>query len=195
MSSSDAGDFEEIYRQIPTGLTIVVAKSDGFETLQSFCFSLKGIAIRLGGNAKHFNWQYSKKNWLGRGIQHFRSFVEKHTKSGVRLFLINQPTGYADAEVAGLIRETSESSEVRVLLTTIASPTGAGNEGRLAVLQGRSVVINSPSAVLLRGCPFDGYYSATTVFEGIQKHYGPLYFLYECPHTPDELEPADSAAD
>jgi len=87
--STDDHDFDEIYRAVPIGLTVIAAKSEHFETLRSFCFSLKGTAIRLGSNAMFFFCNYGNRQWLTKGIQHLGRFVEKHSANGVRLFLID----------------------------------------------------------------------------------------------------------
>ena len=91
-TSPDDGLFQEIYRGIPVGLTITATRPDDSDTLRSFCYSLKGAAIRHGSNAMFFIWQYGNRQWLTKGIQHFRGFVEKHKTNGVRLFLIDQST-------------------------------------------------------------------------------------------------------
>jgi hypothetical protein len=151
--SPDDQQFEEMYRGIPLGLTVAAAKLDHLETLRSFCYSLKGAAIRLGSNAMFFLCGYSKRQWLTKGIEHFRSFVEKHQANGVRLFLIDQPTGWADKEVSGLIREFAETAGVSVIVTAIADPKEEGDEKRLAVLEeGKTIVFSGTrSAIALRG--------------------------------------------
>jgi hypothetical protein len=49
--NSDLGCFDEIYENIPIGVTIMAAKLDQFEILRPFCYSLKGAAIRCEGDA------------------------------------------------------------------------------------------------------------------------------------------------
>ena len=149
-ASPDDRDFETIYRSIPVGLTVVAAKLDHFETFRAFCFSLKGAAIRLGSNAMLFPWQYSKRNWLTRGMQHLSSFVEKHKANGVRLFLIDQPTGWADREVAILIREVAEAADVCIILTSFAGPTTKGAMKRAAILDGGVIEFFAQSAIALQ---------------------------------------------
>jgi hypothetical protein len=96
---------------------------------------------------------YSKRQWETKGIEHFRRFVEKHRANGVRLFLIDQPTGCVDKEVSGLIREFAETARVSVIVTAIADPKEEGDEKRLAVLEeGKTIVFSGTrSAIALRG--------------------------------------------
>ncbi len=150
-ASPDDNHIEEIYRGIPVGLTITATRLDHFETLRSFCFPPKGAAIRLGSNPMLFPWQYSKRNWLDKGLGHFRSFVERHTANGVRLFFIDQPTGYADREVAHRLRELAESLGVSVILTAIAHRREPSGEKWLAALDDGAVVFCSTPTISLRG--------------------------------------------
>lgn len=146
-------DFEEIYRSIPVGLTVVACKSDHSETLRSFCYSLKGSAISLGSNAMFFLSGYGNRQWLTKGIQHFRRFVEKHKANGVRLFLIDQSMNspaYVNRAIAKLIREFSESVGVSVIVTTIAEPREPGDEKWLTMLDGGTIEFSARSAIALR---------------------------------------------
>jgi len=152
--SPDDRDFEKIYWNIPVGVTVVAAKLDHSETLRSFCYSLKGAAIRLGSNAMFFFWHYSKRNWPDRGVRHLRNFVEKHKGNGVRLFLMDesaQAPSYVDREVAQLIREIVEPAGVSVILAVTASSPAEGDERPVAVLQGGTIECMPPSAIALHG--------------------------------------------
>jgi hypothetical protein len=138
--SPDDGTFDQLYQSLPPGLIVVACGGGAFQPLQSFCFSLKGAAIRKGTDAMHFDWDCSLENWDATGgIQRFRDFVELNRSHNVRLFFIDgspksgSPTkraaelirspmarGSIDHSVAELIREFALSKSVTVIVTAIA---------------------------------------------------------------------------
>jgi hypothetical protein len=138
--SPDDGEFERIYQSLPPGLVVVASGGEYFRLLQSFCFSLKGAAIRKGADAIHFNWNCSRENWDNTGgIQHFRDFIELRHSHGVRLFFIDaSPQSGSlthrtaelirsamvqrsiDQDIAELIQQETVSKNVTVIVTAIA---------------------------------------------------------------------------
>ena len=138
--SPDDREFEQIYQNLPPGLVVVACGGGHFRPLQSFCFSLKGAAIRKGSDAVHYPWDCSHKNWdnLG-GVRHFSDFIGQHAVRGVRLFLIDSTprsgsltqraaelirspmaTGLLDRDVVGLIHQEALSKNVTVIVTALA---------------------------------------------------------------------------
>jgi chaperonin cofactor prefoldin len=138
--SPDDREFEQIYQNLPPGLVVVACGGGPFRPLQSFCFSLKGAAIRKGSDAVHYPWDCSHKNWdnLG-GVRHFSDFIGQHAVRGVRLFLIDSTprsgsltqraaelvrspmaTGPLDRDIVGLIHQEALSKGVTVIVTALA---------------------------------------------------------------------------
>jgi len=138
--SPDDREFEQIYQNLPPGLVVVACGGGPFRPLQSFCFSLKGAAIRKGSDAVHFIWDCSRENWdnLG-GVRHFSDFIGQHAVRGVRLFLIDSTprsgsltqrtaelvrspiaTGPLDRDIVGLIHQEALSKGVTVIVTALA---------------------------------------------------------------------------
>src|SRR5580658_9523117 len=118
--SSDENQFEELYQSLPSGLIVAACTSIEEEVLTSFCRSLKGAAIRLGSNAMHFWWEYSRPNWKTRGMEHFRVFVDKHSVNGIRLFLVNRSIGNSiDLDIARQIEEAALAKCVTAIVTTV----------------------------------------------------------------------------
>ncbi len=143
--NSDLGCFDEIYENIPIGVTIMAAKLDQFETLRPFCYSLKGAAIRCEGDAMFFYWQYSKRNWLEKGIQHFCSFTEDHTSRGTKPFLLDQRGGSIDRDVVGLLCDPAECAQIRVLVIAVARRIQRGEDKWLAALKrGEPLICSAP---------------------------------------------------
>jgi len=106
-TSPDDREFEEIYKALRAGLLIVACGGGHFRPLQSFCFSLKGAAIRLGTDAVYFDWNSSRETWEQQGgIQHFSEFIRRHASHGVRLFLIDgsPQSGSTEQRLANLLR-------------------------------------------------------------------------------------------
>ena len=106
-TSPDDRDFEAIYQALPAGIVLVACGGGYFRPLQSFCFSLKGAAIRLGTDAAYFDWNGSREKWdeMG-GIQYFKEFIRQYATHGVRVFLndASPQTGPADLRLAELLR-------------------------------------------------------------------------------------------
>jgi hypothetical protein len=138
--SPDDSEFEKIYRSLPPGLVLVACGGGYFQPLRSFCFSLKGAAIRIGTNAMHFDWNLSRENWdSSGGIQHFRDFIDLHHSQGIRMFIIDgspasgsrtQRTAELlrspmmlrslDQDIARLIEQEVLAKNVTVVVTAIA---------------------------------------------------------------------------
>ena len=117
----DHHDFDELYHGLPLGLVIAACPSiKSFDTLQSFCDSLKAAAIRDGSTAMNFWWAYARKNWKNRGIEHLRSFIGKYSNQGVRLFLIKNPNRSIDPDIAGFIQQAALEASVTIVVTTLA---------------------------------------------------------------------------
>jgi len=202
--SPDDSQFEQLYQSLPTGLVVAACTSKSFgmmlslneEILTSFCRSLKGAAIRRDSNAMHFWWGYSRKNWKTRGIEHFRTFVQKHNANGVRLFLINRPTDNAiDRHIAGLIQESALAKNVTAIVTTVAEDVHDGkfSENALAVKDRKDVHFRSGGSAFIlleRHRASDDWYSATMSLGTSDQHYGPLYFVSECPQPSESLPEA-----
>lgn len=160
------------------------------ELLTSFCRSLKGAAIRCGSNAMHFWWGYSRNNWKTRGIEHFRSFIEKHNAVGVHLFLINRPTDCSiDQSIARSILEACFAKNVTAIVTCVAQDVGRrnANEDVLVIRDHKNIHFRSGTAFILleRHAASDDWYSATVSSGSGEKQYGPLYFVSECPQPPE----------
>ena len=144
--SPDDREFEQIYLDLPSGLVVVACGGGPFRPLQSFCFSLKGAAIRKGSDAMHYPWDCSRENWdnLG-GIRHFSDFIGQHAVRDVRLFLIDSTprsgslsqraaelvrsrmaTGPLDRDIVGLIHQEALSKGVTVIITALAEVVAMG---------------------------------------------------------------------
>ncbi len=206
--SPDDNDFEQIVRSLPPGLIFTACPLDSAETLLSFCYSLKGAAIRCGSNAMLFLWGYSRENWKTRGIEHLRNLIEKHNAEGVRLFLVNSTpmNGSINREIADLIRHEAISTNVTVLVTAIAEKLAAEllkqdpsqrktkkSASKSTQLMSLKNGLHSGSwkgILLERQQSDDDWYSATAVISADEvwdkvKRYGPLYFTDKCPQAPE----------
>jgi hypothetical protein len=206
--SLDDSDFEQIVRSFPPGLIVTACPLDSAEILLSFCYSLKGAAIRCGSNAMLFLWGYSRENWKTRGIEHLRNFIEKHNAEGVRLFLVNSsPTnGSINEEIAALIRHEAVSRNVTVIVTAIAQNLAveilkrdpsqkkikkSASQSMLLMSLKNGLQSGSWKGILLeRHQTDDDWYSATAAIDGDEvwdkvKRYGPLYFTDKCPQPPE----------
>lgn len=191
---SDDSAFQQIYESLPPGLVVAActSKSIGMmlfsdeDILTSFCRSLKGAAIRCGSNAMHFWWGYSQKNWKTKGIEHFRSFIEKHNAAGVRLFLVNR--GSIGQNIGALIQEACLAKNVTAIVTTIAENVRRGkfNEDSLATKDRKDVHFHRGTAFILleHYRQDDDWFSASVYIGEGDKHYGPLHFVSECPQPP-----------
>jgi hypothetical protein len=143
--SPDDSEFEQVYHALPPGLVTVASGGGNFRLLQSFFFSLKGAAIRIGANAMHFNWNGSRENWdvLG-GLQYFTDFIDIHQAQGVRLFFVDgspqsgslqqrcadmirgpMMRGSIEHDIAALIHQHALAKNVTVIVTAIAEVVAA----------------------------------------------------------------------
>jgi hypothetical protein len=213
--SPDDHDFDTIYRSLPSGLIVIACPWNSVETLESFCLSLKGAAIRCGSNAMLFLWGYSRENSKTVGIQHLRNLIEKHQPQGVRLFLVNSSpmNGSINAEISELIQRAALSNEVTVVVTAIAERVAEElakkdslpkksktSQSKLLMSLKTKLHFGSWKGILLeRHRRDDDWYSATAAIGADEvldevKRYGPLYFLSECPQPPASVpEPADKS--
>lgn len=207
--SPDDNDFEQIVRSFPPGLIVTACPWDSAETLQSFCYSVKGAAIRCGSNAMLFLWGYSRENWKVQGIEHLRNFIEKHNAEGVRLFLVNSSpmNGSINHEIAELIRHEAVSRNITVIVTAIAQKVAeellrqdpahhktkkSTSQAKLLMLLKNGLYSGSWKGLLLERhrSGDDEWYSATVAI-GVEevwdkvRHYGPLSFTDKCPQPPE----------
>jgi hypothetical protein len=82
---TDDEDFEEIYQSLTPGLVIVACSAKSLiSMLRSFCYSLKGAAIRCGSDAVIFTG--SRIDWEAVATQ----MIEEHRTRGIRVFLLNR---------------------------------------------------------------------------------------------------------
>jgi len=192
---TDDKDFEEIYQSLTPGLVIVACSAKSLSTLRSFCYSLKGAAIRCGSDAVIFT--DSPIDWEAVGTQ----MIEEHRTRGIQVFLINRfedtsPAnvsvrlahtrmfdtleGSIDADYAKLVQQSALAWNVTILVTTIAAKEGQIQDRRIARWHGKEqgVLIG-----LERDRILDSWYSATVTTGAIEKRYM-LDFVSECPQPP-----------
>src|SRR5260370_16776509 len=82
---SDDKEFDEIYRSITPGLVVAACSPKSMITLRSFCFALKGAAIRCGSDVMLHSGGDGAIDWNAVGAQ-----ITEHAARGVRVFAINR---------------------------------------------------------------------------------------------------------
>jgi hypothetical protein len=187
--SPDEKEFQQLYRSLPSGLIVAACTPKSFDAspalydtniLESFCRSLKDAAIRCRSDAMNFYWGYSRKNWLTKGIQHFRSFVEKHRANGIRVFLLNPDINEIDIQIACMIEETCLANNVTAVVLTVASDPAKDVEAkRLAVSKSEGIIFRkggSASIILHHDRKKDNWYSAVMFIGKGSTQFGPLYY-------------------
>jgi hypothetical protein len=193
---TDDKDFEEIYQSLTPGLVIVACSAKSLiSMLRSFCYSLKGAAIRCGSDAVIFT--DSPIDWEAVGTQ----MIEEHRTRGIQVFLINRfedtsPAnvtvrlshfrgfdtlhGSIDPDYAKLIQQSALAWNVTILVTTIAGKESQIQDRRIARWQGKEqgVFIG-----LVHNRLSDDWYSATVTTGATEKSYD-VDFVSQCPQPP-----------
>ena len=194
--SRDDKDFEEIYQSLTPGLVIASCSAESGHTaqmLRSFCFSLKGAAIRCGSDVMLYTGGDGAVDWADVGVQ-----IQEHGARGIRVFVINRfddPSaagiilpvkanlswdrldGSIDHDIAGILQEGAIGSKCTIIVTTIAGDEDQIRDRRVARILGKEqgVFIALDTGVL------DPWYSAMVTTGATERRYSPLYFVSECP--------------
>jgi hypothetical protein len=204
---TDDEDFEEIYQSLTPGLVIVACSAKSLiSMLRSFCYSLKGAAIRCGSDAVIFTG--SPIDWEVVGTQ----MIEEHRTRGIRVFLINRfedfsPAnvtvrlghfrgfdtldGSIDADYAKLVQQSALAWNVTILVTTIAGKESQIQDRKIARWEGKEqgVFIG-----LVHNRLSDDWYSATVTTGATEKSYD-VDFVSQCPQPPKPQPQPESVAD
>lgn len=208
--SPDDNQFEEIYRSLAPGLVIAACSPKSMITLRSFCFSLKGAAIRCGSDVMLYTGGAAPIDWEAVGAQ-----IQEHGNRGVRVFVINRfedPSpasvitrmkaghgfdrldGSIEHNLAGILHQAALGSKITLLVTTVAEKESQIVKRRAARILGQEQGV---FIALERPRLSDHWYSATVTTGATERSYGPLDFVAECPQ-PLKAQPqpaAESVAD
>ena len=208
--SQDDKDFEEIYQSFTPGLVIAACSAESGHTaqmLRSFCFSLKGAAIRCGSDVMLYTGGDGAIDWADVGVQ-----IQEHGARGIRVFVINRfddPSaaslitrmqanrpldrldGSIDHDIAGNLQEGAIGSKCTIIVTTIAGDEDQIRDRRVARILGKEqgVFIALDTVVL------DPWYSAMVTTGATERRYSPLDFVSECPQPPKAQPHPEAAAD
>ena len=208
--SPDNREFEKIYQSLTPGLVIAACSAEsGFsaQMLRSFCFSLKGGAIRSGSDVMLYSGEGGPIDWEDVGIQ-----IQEHGARGIRVFVINR---FDDPSAAGIIlpvkanlswdrldgsihhdiaehlQQGAIGSKCTIIVTMIANDEGQIRDRRVARLLGKEQGV----FIALDTDIEDPWYSATVTTGASEKRYGPLYFVSECPQPSEPPRQPESEAD
>ena len=220
--SRDDKDFEEIYQSLTPGLVIASCSAESGHTaqmLRSFCFSLKGAAIRCGSDVMLYSGGGGPIDWADVGVQIQGLVIAacsaesgEHGARGIRVFVINRfndPSaagiilpvkanlswdrfdGSIDHDLAGLLQEGAIGSKCTIIVTTIAGDEDQIRDRRVARILGKEqgVFIALDTGVL------DPWYSAMVTTGATERRYSPLYFVSECPQPPKAQPRPESGAE
>ncbi len=192
--------FDEIYQSLPTGLVIAACGPKSLVALRSFCFSLKGAAIRSGSDAILYRNLPIPIDWNAVSAQ-----MEEACTRGVRLFIVNR---FEDNSTAGLIarlksepgfdrldgsinperarflQEGFRGSNLTLIVTTVAEKESQILGWRIARKMGEEqgvfIAVEHPRIG-------DAFYSVWVTIGANEKHYA-VDFISECPEVP-KVEP------
>ena len=201
----DDGCFDGVFQSLRPGVVLVACSPKSLQTLRSFCFSLKGAALRSGSDATLIHCE-TPISWESVGIQ-----IAKHGALGIRVFLLNRfedPTpasiiarlkcepgldgldGSIQAKLAGMLQEMAVGNGITLVVTTIAQ-----EEGQLIARRTARMLGNEQGVFIALEQPRigDDWYSATVTTGENEQRYGPLYFVTECPEKIPARQQADSA--
>jgi hypothetical protein len=205
--SRDDKEFEEIYQSLAPGLVIVACSPKSLRTLRSFCFSLKGAAIRCDSDAILVSTGGTRINWEAVGAQ-----IVEHGSQGIRVFLINRfedPSpasvivrlnsergldgldGSIDHNIAETLQQTALANNCTFVVTTVAGKERQIRDRRVARLLGKEQGV---FVALEHARMDDDWYSATVTAGENEKSYGPLGFVSECPQPPEVQPQSESVA-
>jgi len=188
--------FDEIYQSLPTGLVIAACGPKSLVALRSFCFSLKGAAIRSGKDALLYKDLPMPIDWNAVGAQ-----MNESGGRGVRLFIVNR---FEDNSTAGLIarlksepgfdrldgsinparadllQEGFQGSGLTLVLTTVAEKESQILDRRIARKMGeeQGVFVGVEHARIS-----DDFYSVWVTMGATEKHYA-VDFVSQCPEVP-----------
>lgn len=187
---------DEIYHSLPTGLVIAACGPKSLAALRSFCFSLKGAAIRSGADALLYKDLPMPIDWNAVGAQ-----MNESGGRGVRLFIVNR---FEDNSTAGLIarlksepgfdrldgsinparadllQEGFQGSGLTLVLTTVAEKESQIRDRRIARMMGNEQGV----FIAVEHDRFtDDFYSIWVTTGATEKNYA-ADFVSECPETP-----------
>jgi hypothetical protein len=219
--SRDDKDFEEIYQSLTPGLVIASCSAESGHTaqmLRSFCFSLKGAAIRCGSDVMLYTSGDGPIDWADVGVQIQGLVIAcsaesgEHGARGIRVFVIHRfddPSaagiilpvkanlswdrldGSIDHDIAGILQEGAIGSKCTIIVTTIAGDEDQIRDRRVARILGKEqgVFIALDTGVL------DPWYSAMVTTGATERRYSPLCFVSECPQPPKAQPQPESGAE
>lgn len=220
--SQDDKDFEEIYQSLTPGLVIAACSPESghvAQMLRSFCFSLKGAAIRCGSDVMLYTGGDGAVDWADVGVQIQGLVIAacsaesgEHGARGIRVFVINR---FDDPSAAGIIlpvkanlswdrldgsihhdiaehlQQGAIGSKCTIIVTMIANDEGQIRDRRVARLLDKEQGV----FIALDTDIEDPWYSATVTTGASEKRYGPLYFVSECPQPSEPPRQPESEAD
>lgn len=206
----DDSEFEEIYQSLTPGLVIAACSAEsGYsaETLRSFCFSLKGGAIRCGSDVMLYSVGGGPIDWGDVGVQ-----IQEHGARGIRVFVINRfddPSlagimsrtkqdllwdrldGSIHPDIAGHLQQGALGSKCTIMVTTIAGTDDQIRDRRIARMLGKEQGV----FIALDHDIEDSWYGATVTTGATERKYGPLDFVSECPQPPKAQPQPESGAE
>jgi hypothetical protein len=187
--------FDEIYQSLPPGLVIAACGPKSLVALRSFCFSLKGAAIRSGSDAMLYRDLPIPIDWNAVGAQ-----MESACTRGVRLFIVNrfednsaagiiarlksEPLfdgldGSINPERADVLREGFQRSRLSLIVTTVAVKESQIRDRRIARMMGNEQGV----FIAVEHDRFtDDFYSIWVTTGATEKNYA-ADFVSECPET------------
>jgi len=188
--------FDEIYQSLPTGLVIAACGPKSLVALRSFCFSLKGAAIRSGSDAMLYRDLPIPIDWNAVSTQ-----MEEACTRGVRLIIVNRFEDNSTAGLvarlhnepgfdllngsinpvnAGILQEGFSDSKLTLIVTTLAEKESQIRARRIARMTGREEGV----FIAVEHDRFsDDFYSIWVTSGATEKNYA-ADFVSECPEVP-----------
>ncbi len=185
--------FDDIYQSLPTSLVIAACAPKSLVALRSFCFSLKGAAIRSGSDAMLYRDLPIPVDWNAVSAQ-----MEESCSRGVRLFIVNR---FEDNSTAGLVarlhnepgfdlldgsinpanasilQEGFRDAKLTLVVTTVAEKESQIRARRIARMTGREEGV----FVAVEHDRFtDDFYTIWVTIGATEKIYA-VDFVSECP--------------